>query len=326
MTGKRVSIVLCTYNGSRYLREQMDTLVGQTYPVSEIIAQDDGSSDHTMDILREYASRYPYIKVFTNDGEHGVNDNFFHAIRRATGDYVAICDQDDVWEKDKLARQMAAVGRAVLCAGRSVPFSQDGSPVNQDSRTPNVTVLRMMYSAEIAGHTMLLRRDFLMSLPMDCGMYHHNYYDMIFSVAAAACEGIVWLDDVLVHQRRYQDATTFSSSCQQQPSVSNGWNMLKWCLSHYGEVHALALPYYNEWEELLRLLPVDTKSRRDGIRMMQLQKGRGVVNFLRFQWFCLRHRTELFHTRGSDPFNLLRALLYPLTSCYYRRDLIKDRK
>ena len=79
-------------------------------------------------------------------------------------------------------------------------------------------------------------------------------------------------------------------------------------------------------EELLRLLPVDTKSRRDGIRMMQLQKGRGVVNFLRFQWFCLRHRTELFHTRGSDPFNLLRALLYPLTSCYYRRDLIKDRK
>ena len=60
--------------------------------------------------------------------------------------------------------------------------------------------------------------------------------------------------------------------------------------------------------------------------MMQLQKGRGVVNFLRFQWFCLCHRTELFHTRGSDPVNLLRALLYPLTSCYYRRDLIKDRK
>ena len=323
MAAKSVSIVICTYNGERYLREQLDTLVGQTYPACEIIAQDDGSSDGTMDILQEYAARYPAIKVFRNDGEHGVNGNFFRAIQRTSGDLVAICDQDDLWEADKLQRQVEAMGDAVLCAGRSVPFSEDGSPVNSDPRRPNVTVLRMMYCAEIAGHTMLLRRDFLEQLPKDCGMYHHNYYDMIFSVAAAACEGIVWLDDVLVRQRRYQRATTFDARNVQRQSQ---WGVLRWCLAHYSEVKARALPYYNMWEELLRLLPVDTPSRRDAIRMMQLQQGRGVVNMVRFQWFCLKHRFELFHTRGKDPVNLIRALLYPLMAVYYRRDLICERK
>lgn len=319
-----VSIVLCTYNGDRYLRQQLDTLVEQTYPVCEIVAQDDGSTDQTMDILLEYAARYPYIKVYQNDGEHGVNGNFYRAIERATSDYIAICDQDDLWERDKIARQMQAIGQAVLCAGRSVPFSEDGSPVHVDSRKPNLTVLRMMYCAEIAGHTMLLRRDFLQRLPV-CDMMRHNYYDMIFSVTAAATEQLVWIDEVLVRQRRYQGASTFSAA-NQQASVGNGWSMLKWCLAHRSEVLTLARPYYKMWEDLLTLMPVDTKSQRDGIKMMQLQQGRGILRFLQFQTFCLRHRFELFHTRGTDPKNLIRALLYPLTSCYYRRDLIFKRK
>lgn len=321
-TEKTVSIVICTYNGSRYLRQQLDTLVAQTYPASEIIAQDDGSTDPTMDILHEYALRYPFIKVYQNDGQHGVNGNFHRAIERATGDYVAICDQDDLWELDKLERQVRAMGDAVLCAGRSVPFSEDGSLVYNDLRKPNITVLRMMYSAEVAGHTMLLRRDFLESLPKDCDMYHHNYYDMILSVAAAAYERIVWLDDVLVHQRRYQEASTYSSSEKQQPTAQNAWAMVRWCLKNYSEVHRKAMSYYGMWEELLSLLPVDTASKRAGLQMMRLQQGGGLFNFLRFQWFCIQHRSELFHTRGKDPQNLLRALLYPLTSCYYRRDLI----
>ena len=93
---KKVSIVMCTYNGERYLRQQLDTLLTQTYPLHEIIVQDDGSSDNTWRILSEYAASHPFIHIFHNEGEHGYNGNFFSAMQRATGDYIAICDQDDL--------------------------------------------------------------------------------------------------------------------------------------------------------------------------------------------------------------------------------------
>ena len=64
---KRVSVVMCTYNGERYLREQLDSIVQQTYPIYEMIVQDDCSTDETMVIVCDYARRYPFIKVFQNE-------------------------------------------------------------------------------------------------------------------------------------------------------------------------------------------------------------------------------------------------------------------
>ena len=60
---KKISVVMCTYNGEKYLREQIDSILAQTYPIYEFIVCDDSSNDHTMDILQEYASRYDFIKV-----------------------------------------------------------------------------------------------------------------------------------------------------------------------------------------------------------------------------------------------------------------------
>lgn len=67
---------MCTYNGEKYLREQMDSILAQTYPIYEFIVCDDSSKDHTMDILQEYASRYDFIKVFQNQPNKGCNQNF----------------------------------------------------------------------------------------------------------------------------------------------------------------------------------------------------------------------------------------------------------
>ncbi|MBR3733340.1 MAG: glycosyltransferase, partial [Bacteroidaceae bacterium] len=156
----RISVVMCTYNGERYLREQMDSILRQTYPVEEIVVQDDGSTDGTMQILEEYAQHNPLVKVFSNDsGQHGINANFFSAMRRAKGDYIAISDQDDIWELDKLRLQAEAIGDKILCSGFSVPFSADGFPVQVDWRRPCLHLLRNCYLSEMPGHTMLMRRD-----------------------------------------------------------------------------------------------------------------------------------------------------------------------
>jgi len=97
-----VSIALATYNGGRYLREQLDSLYAQTRLADEVVVSDDGSSDDTLSILEEYKQRYG-LCYSVNTGEHGVNANFFRAIRLCKGDLVQICDQDDIWMENKTA-------------------------------------------------------------------------------------------------------------------------------------------------------------------------------------------------------------------------------
>ena len=81
-----VSVVMITYNGARFVREQIDSLLRQTYPFSELIVQDDCSTDSTCDIVREYARRDPRIHLFVNPENMGWNRNFMSAMQRATGD------------------------------------------------------------------------------------------------------------------------------------------------------------------------------------------------------------------------------------------------
>lgn len=111
-----VSVVMCTYNGEQFLREQMDSILAQDYPLHEIIVQDDRSTDDTWDILQTYAKAHPGLfKLFRNDEQLGFNRNFHTALLRATGQYVAISDQDDIWFPQKISKQVAAIGNADLC-------------------------------------------------------------------------------------------------------------------------------------------------------------------------------------------------------------------
>ncbi len=84
-----VSVVMATYNGERYLREQIDSILAQTYPVHELIIQDDGSTDNTVAIANDYARRYPVVKVFVNPRNVGLNRNFKTAVMRAYRRWLA---------------------------------------------------------------------------------------------------------------------------------------------------------------------------------------------------------------------------------------------
>lgn len=100
-----VSVVLCTYNGERYLPKQLDSLIGQHRLPDELLVQDDRSVDATVAIVREFAGRAPFpVRLHVNERRLGVVHNFGVAVDRCSGDYVALCDQDDVWHADKLQR------------------------------------------------------------------------------------------------------------------------------------------------------------------------------------------------------------------------------
>lgn len=98
-----LSIALCTYNGSKFLREQLQSLSDQTLQPSEVVIADDCSTDDTISIIQEF-SNLLNIRVFANDFALKVTKNFEKAISLCSGDIILMCDQDDIWDIDKLEK------------------------------------------------------------------------------------------------------------------------------------------------------------------------------------------------------------------------------
>jgi glycosyltransferase involved in cell wall biosynthesis len=101
----RFSVALCTYNGESFLAEQLASLEAQTRLPDELVICDDHSSDKTLDIAEDFKSkvRFP-VRIVRNENQLGYIPNFEQAVSLSTGDAIALCDQDDVWYPQKLAR------------------------------------------------------------------------------------------------------------------------------------------------------------------------------------------------------------------------------
>lgn len=99
----KTSVALCTYNGEKYLSQQLESIFQQSHPVDEIIVCDDGSTDNTLSILESFLNIYPsVIKIHRNIENLGGRKNFEKCFNLCTGDVIFFCDQDDVWETNKV--------------------------------------------------------------------------------------------------------------------------------------------------------------------------------------------------------------------------------
>lgn len=98
----KISVALCTFNGEKYIAEQLESILSQKRSVEEIIVCDDCSTDLTYSILEAFQSRYPYIfKIFENETSLGITKNFEKAIQNCSGDLIFLSDQDDLWFPEK---------------------------------------------------------------------------------------------------------------------------------------------------------------------------------------------------------------------------------
>jgi glycosyltransferase involved in cell wall biosynthesis len=99
----RISVALCTYNGSRHLGEQLESICGQSRSPDEVVICDDNSTDNTIHVLEEFASRAAFsVRVVSNSTRLGTTTNFEKAIHRCDGDVIVLADQDDIWKEEKL--------------------------------------------------------------------------------------------------------------------------------------------------------------------------------------------------------------------------------
>ena len=135
-----VSVCIATYNGTPFIKDQMDSILAQdlsAYQGSslEIIVSDDGSTDGSLDIIRSYAD--PRIKIITHKGKkrekhytalYAATANFANAIKHTTGDYIFLADQDDIWYPNKISHTLAELIKngGGVCAAEFDVMTGDG--------------------------------------------------------------------------------------------------------------------------------------------------------------------------------------------------------
>lgn len=211
MSNPLVSIALCTYNGERFLSEQLDSILAQSYKNIEVIATDDCSSDNTWGILQEYANKDKRLMPYKNEQNLGHTLNFEKAISLSKGEYVAPSDQDDIWERDKIATLIENVGDAALIYHNSDFIDEQGQRIGNSSLVSNHRIydgescLPVILGNNIHGHTMLFSgklKDYL--FPFDKGFSH----DWAIAFAAFNLGSVKYLDKILVHYRQHQNAVT----------------------------------------------------------------------------------------------------------------------
>ena len=94
----RISIAMTTYNGSKYLNDQLKSFSQQDQAPDELIVCDDGSSDNTIKILEKFSLNAPFdVKIYQNESNLGFTKNFENALSKCTGDLIFLSDQDDIW-------------------------------------------------------------------------------------------------------------------------------------------------------------------------------------------------------------------------------------
>jgi glycosyltransferase involved in cell wall biosynthesis len=201
-----VSIAMATYNGASYIAQQLNSLLKQTYPNLEIIVTDDASTDGTLAILENFKNKHDNIKIFNNATNQGITYSFEHSIRNCSGDFIAISDQDDIWELTKIEVLLSAMKNEDVIYSDSELVDKNGQPLNKlISSLVNLGSFKsgvpFLMGICLPGHTMLLQGDFARYiLPIPPVIM----YDRWISFCAASNNGIKYFDQPLVKYRQHE--------------------------------------------------------------------------------------------------------------------------
>jgi glycosyltransferase involved in cell wall biosynthesis len=206
-----ISIAMSTFNGERFIREQLDSLQAQTLPPFELVVGDDGSTDRTLEILNQFASeaRFP-VRVQRNTRCHGFSENFLQTAKRCRGDWIAFCDQDDIWLPRKLARLMEVVGsdsEIVFAAHRATMIDEGSNPIGRFSAPPverlaTYRALTHRLWQTPSGFTQIFRRFLVQDFASD-GRPPTSHDQWVFWLANVMGR-TAYLPDQLVLYRRHQ--------------------------------------------------------------------------------------------------------------------------
>lgn len=222
-----VTVLLAAYNGEAYIRQQLDSILNQTYKELAIVISDDLSTDYTPGILKEYEQKHPdRVRCLRNEKASGSpQNNFFRLLREVSDEYVMLCDQDDIWLPDKTEVTLKEMKRLEKQWGKEVPLLVHGdlSVTDQSGNIRHKSMVQYQKIAvkdnrfshylvenNITGNTVMINQGFspyLSYIPETC-MMHDWWLGLV-----ASCFGkISYIDRPLLLYRQHESNQVGSKS------------------------------------------------------------------------------------------------------------------
>ena len=210
-----VTILMCTYNGAKFIADQLDSFEAQTHPNWRLVVSDDGSSDDTIAILKSYQRRWPTGRLSIREGPRlGYATNFLALVSSSTikADFYAFSDQDDVWLPQKLAVAVAylkAQELSIPCAygGRTIYVDESLKEIGQSQRfTFKCSFRNAFMQSVIGGNTMVINHSAKLTIRRS-GVIHAVSHDWWIYILVEGVGGRVYFDpDPYVLYRQHQGA------------------------------------------------------------------------------------------------------------------------
>ena len=236
----KTAVLLATCNGSRHLSALLDSLLAQTDPDFVVRVQDDGSEDGTVALLEELLARDARFSFGKEQGKHlGAAGNFLSLLRQSEEDYVLLCDQDDVWEPDKIASLKDALRGLEAEYGRDVPLlvhsdcsliAEDGSPAGDsffrhqgwDPRA--VTLPPLLVQNNVTGCTLIMNAPLRRLVAEHARARELFMHDWFIALTAAAFGKIGFVSRPLTRYRQHGGNAIGASA---KPLLLRGFDALK---------------------------------------------------------------------------------------------------
>lgn len=212
-----VSIAIATYNGERFIRQQIDSILSQSIQDFEIVVCDDNSHDETVNILRSYSIKDSRIRLFTNNENVGFKRNFERAISKCKGEYIALCDQDDIWMPNHLQTLLNIIGDYPMACGNALFIDENGSSLgvslserenlsNFPSPGLDQAYTITFYRSAFQGASMLMKKSFCercMPIPEKV-----EFHDMWFCLLGCFSGGISYTYEIINQYRMHGSNVT----------------------------------------------------------------------------------------------------------------------
>ncbi len=211
MNNRKVSVIMSTYNGERFVAEQLNSILNQTYSNIEIIVRDDGSKDNTVNIIKEYQKKYSNIKLY--EGENlGFIKSFFELLKLTESDYYAYADQDDVWIENKIELAVNLLdnlddSKPNMAFGNSDYYDENMKFISSGPKNKKFSFLTALFACVTQGMTMTVNkktRDMIIeNMPKSC--FFHDWWTYLLCIGMG---NVAYTNETVVKYRRRKENAT----------------------------------------------------------------------------------------------------------------------
>ena len=209
---KKIDILMATYNGQKYLVEQLDSIINQTYHNWNLLIRDDNSTDKTLEIIQNYHKKDKRIKILKdNKGNLGIVRNFEELLKSSESEFIMFSDQDDIWVENKLDMYLKMIekikNKGFMIHSDAILFDKNKSNILKDTFISKKAINRglenVFFNYFVQGATILISKEiknFILPFPKE--VYLHDRY--IHLISELFFERI-FVNKALIYYRQHGD-------------------------------------------------------------------------------------------------------------------------